>query len=48
MSPENGSNLTVGSLILGAMGVQGGSGVEAGFMLDIAANSFASIARVAL
>jgi len=37
----------VRSLIVGAMGVQGGSGVEARLMLDIAADSLESIARFA-
>ena len=48
MWSENGSKLMVGSLIVGAMGVQGSSGVEARLMLDIAADSLESIERVAL
>jgi hypothetical protein len=48
MTPEKGSNLMVGSLIVGEMGVEGGSGVEARRKLDIEADSLESIARVAL
>jgi len=48
MSPEKGSNLMVGSLIVGGVGVDGDSGVEASVMLNIEADSLESIVRVAL
>ena len=38
----------VGSLIVGAVGVDGDSGVETSVMLDIEADSLDSIMRVAL
>ena len=48
MSPEKSSNLMVGSLIVGAVGVDKDSGVEASVMLDIETDSLESIVRVAL
>ena len=48
MSPEKGSNLIVGSLIVGAMGVWEGSVVVARHIVDIEADILESIARVAL
>jgi len=48
MSPEKGSNLMVGSLTVGAVGVKEGSEVEVRVMRDTEADSWLSMARVAL
>jgi hypothetical protein len=48
MSPENGSNLIVGSLTVGAVGVEKGNGVEVRVMRDTKADKWESMARVAL
>jgi hypothetical protein len=48
MSTKKVSNLMVGSLIVGAMDVEGGSGGEARRKVDIEADILESIARVAL
>ena len=48
MSPEKGSILMVGSLIVGAMVVWEGSVVVARRIVDIEADSLESIARAAL
>ena len=48
MSPEKGSNLMAVSFIVGTVGVDRDSGVEASVMLDIEADSLESIVLVAL
>jgi hypothetical protein len=48
MSPEKVSNLMVGSLTVGAVGVKEGSEVEVRVMRDTEAHSWLSMARVAL